>query len=113
MFDYASITKFIGTDLEFNGNETSEEVTIKWLKRGMSLNNIPVDQITPKVSLEAVKINGLALDHHRIIQTHEICLEAVKQNGLALKFVRDEFRTPEICSEAIKQNENARQYIKV
>jgi hypothetical protein len=39
-----------------------------------------------KLSLKAIKNNGLSLIHIKI-QTEEICLEAVKQNGNALEFV--------------------------
>jgi len=44
---------------------------------------------TPEICLEAVKQDGMALQHAKI-QTPEICLEAVKENKEAIKFVKEE-----------------------
>ena len=68
-----------------------------------------IDNKTPKVCLEAVSLNGLALQHINH-QTPEICLAAVSQNGKALQYVKEQ--TEEICLAAVKQDGMALEYVK-
>lgn len=70
--------------------------------------NLPVEEQTEAICLEAVKAYGYALRHVKK-QTPEICLAAVQQNGWALECVKKQ--TLAICLAAVKQNGIALQYV--
>jgi hypothetical protein len=69
---------------------------------------IKVEDRKPEVCLEAVRMNGLALEHISE-QTPALCRDAVRQNGWALEYVKEQ--TPVLCLEAVRQNGWALEYV--
>lgn len=66
---------------------------------GMYIKNIPVEEQTEELCIEAVRNNPMALQYiHN--QTEDICLEAIKKDGMALQYVKN--ITHRISIEAIR-----------
>ena len=85
------------------------ETYFKWVQQdGRSLQDIPEDERTPELCLEAVKQNGYALNYvPEDKRTPELCREAVKQNVFALLYVPEDKLTPEFCLEVVKMDWHA------
>jgi hypothetical protein len=114
-------------------NSKTPRFTPPWERE---LKNMPIEERTPEVCLEAVKQNaknfvcvphalkspemcaiavaqcGANLAHvPKALKTAELCAVAVKQKGRNLEYVPKAFKTPELCSAAVEQNADNKYYV--
>ena len=84
---------------------------LEMVKGGMRLNNVPYEERTYNVCLEAVRKNGKALEFvpAKLKEEYpELCLEAVRKNGKAILFAP---WTRELWLEAVRNDGDVIEYL--
>lgn len=96
-----------------------EQILYDWFNLAAKLSPIGrasavrfIKDLTPELSIAAVKDNGHALGFikHRQELTQDLIMEAVKQSGFALQYVDEQ--TPGICLAAVNQNGFSLQFVR-
>lgn len=99
--DKFKANKFIITKITLIKDHELGKLFVKQKSNATSSKIDVSNLISSKNYLDAVKQNGLSLEHIEE-QTEEICMEAVKQNCWALQFVKNQ--THKIILEASKRD---------
>jgi hypothetical protein len=62
--------------------------------------------------VEAMQHSGLSIQYYKGEKPEHLCIEAVKQNGLALQHIEAPYQTEEVCLYAVNNNWESLQYVK-
>jgi len=62
--------------------------------------------------LETLLCSGMSIQYYQGEKPEDLCIEAVKQNGLALQHIEAPYQTEEVCLYAVNNNWRSLQYVK-
>ncbi len=89
-----------------------EEVGLRFIRAGLSLEFVPEDFLTAGVALEAVKKNPKDLEFlPSRLKTKDFYTKAMQYNPVLLEFLPGDVKTKDMCFEAVKQDARLLQFV--